>query len=231
MKKCKILILFLVTSLGLNAQDSFDDSNLGAWYMYFWNKDFSESNWGFQGDVQFRNWDYGSDLEQLLLRGGLTYNPADTKSKFTLGYGNITTGEFGEGDNTSSESRIYQEALLPQKIGGRVYLKHRFRYEQRFTDADIIRTRYRYNLFLTVPLNQKTLTKKAIYLALYNELFINGQKDRENGESVEFYDRNRFYAALGYSIKDNVKVQLGWMQQTTNTWSKDQIQLSMHHSF
>lgn len=231
MKKCKILILFLVTSLGLNAQDSFDDSNLGAWYMYFWNKDFSESNWGFQGDVQFRNWDYGSDLEQLLLRGGLTYNPADTKSKFTLGYGNITTGEFGEGDNTSSESRIYQEALLPQKIGGRVYLKHRFRYEQRFTDADIIRTRYRYNLFLTVPLNQKTLTKKAIYLALYNELFINGQKDLENGESVEFYDRNRFYAALGYSIKDNVKVQLGWMQQTTNTWSKDQIQLSMHHSF
>ena len=84
---------------------------------------------------------------------------------------------------------------------------------------------------MTVPLNQKTLTKKAIYLALYNELFINGQKDRENGESVEFYDRNRFYAALGYSIKDNVKVQLGWMQQTTNTWSKDQIQLSMHHSF
>ena len=75
------------------------------------------------------------------------------------------------------------------------------------------------------------LTKKAIYLALYNELFINGQKDLGNGESVEFYDRNRFYAALGYSIKDNVKVQLGWMQQTTDTWSKDQIQLSIHHSF
>ena len=231
MKKCKIFILCLVTGLGLNAQDSFDDSQLGAWYMYFWNKDFSESHWGFQGDVQFRNWDYGSDLEQLLLRGGLTYNPADTKCKFTLGYGNITSGEFGEGDNTSPESRIYQEALLPQKIGGRFYLKHRFRYEQRFTDADIIRTRYRYNLFLTVPLNQKMLTKKAIYLALYNELFINGQKDLGNGESVEFYDRNRFYATLGYSIKDNVKVQLGWMQQTTNTWSKDQIQLSIHHSF
>ena len=231
MKKYRILLLLLVSSLGLDAQDSFDESQVGAWYMYFWNKDFSESNWGFQGDVQFRNWDLGGDLEQLLLRGGVTYTPSEAKSKFTLGYGNITTGEFGEGIQASSESRIYQEALLPQKIGERVYLKHRFRYEQRFTDADIIRTRYRYNLFLTIPLNQKNLSKKAIYLALYNELFVNGQKDIGVGRTVEFYDRNRFYAALGYALKDNVKFQIGWMQQTTNSWSKDQIQISMHHSF
>tara|TARA_B100000795_G_scaffold98967_2_gene72735 strand:+ start:788 stop:988 length:201 start_codon:yes stop_codon:yes gene_type:complete len=66
---------------------------------------------------------------------------------------------------------------------------------------------------------------------LYNELFINGQKDVGVGRTVEFYDRNRFYAALGYALKDNVKFQLGWMQQTINSWSKDQIQISMHHSF
>ena len=45
---------------------------MGAWYMYFFNTTINESLWGIQGDIQFRNWDMGGDLEQLLLRGGLT---------------------------------------------------------------------------------------------------------------------------------------------------------------
>ena len=93
------------------------------------------------------------------------------------------------------------------------------------------RTRYRYNLFLNIPLNQPNLNKNSIYLALYNEIFINGQKDIGNGREVELFDRNRFYAALGYAIKDNLKVQTGFMEQTTNSLSKGQLQLSLHHSF
>ena len=38
--------------------------------------------------------------------------------------------------------------------------------------------------------------KKTLYLALYNELFINGQRDIGNSNSVELFDRNRAYAAL-----------------------------------
>ena len=117
------------------------EDQLGALYMLFWSADLKESNFGFQGDVQYRNWNIGGDLEQLLLRGGLTYTPNNTKAKLTLGYGYILSGAYGESNATSSEHRIYQEALLPQKIGSRVYINHRFRYEQRWLDGQAERGR------------------------------------------------------------------------------------------
>ena len=229
----KILALLIVSNfLFINQiKAQFDEDQLGAWYMYFFSTQFGDSNFGVQGDVQFRNWDLGSDLEQLLLRGGLTYKPENADIKFTLGYGNITTGAFGDDNSTVSESRIYQEALFPTNFADRVFLTHRFRYEQRFVEGQDLRTRYRYNLFMNIPLNQQDLKKGAIYLALYNELFINGQREIGSGKTVEVFDRNRFYAALGYTIKDGLRTQLGVMKQTTNAWSKNQLQLSLHHSF
>ncbi|HSI70823.1 MAG TPA: DUF2490 domain-containing protein [Gillisia sp.] len=207
-----------------------NEDQTGGWYMYFWNTTFKESNFGVQGDVQHRNWNLGGDLEQLLLRGGLTYSPENANIKFTLGYAHISTGEFGESKDIFAENRIYQEALLPQLVGSRFYLTHRFRYEQRWVAEQDLRTRYRYNLFLNVPLNKPTLEKNAVYLALYNELFINGERSIGSGNTVELFDRNRFYTALGYSLKDNLRLQLGYMEQTTDTWSKGQIQVSLHHT-
>lgn len=212
-----------------NAQ--FDEDQLGAWYMYFFSGKMGEGPWGVQGDAQFRNWDLGGDLEQLLLRGGITYSPENANIKFTLGYGNITTGAFGDDNSTVSESRIYQEALFPTVFADRFFLTHRFRYEQRWVEGQDMRTRYRYNLFMNIPLNQPNLKQGAIYLALYNELFINGERSIGSGNTVEIFDRNRFYTAVGYSIKDNLRTQLGVMKQTTNNWSKNQLQWSLHHSF
>ena len=213
------------------AHAQFDEDQLGAWYMYFFSGKMGEGPWGVQGDAQFRNWDLGGDLEQLLLRGGLTYTPKNTNIKFTFGYGNITTGAFGDDNSTVSESRIYQEALFPTIFADRFFLTHRFRYEQRWVEGQDLRTRYRYNLFMNIPLNQPNLNQGAIYLALYNELFINGERSIGSGNTVEIFDRNRFYTAIGYSIKDNLRTQLGIMKQTTNNWSKNQLQWSLHHSF
>ena len=116
------LLLFISSS---PAWSQVDEDQLGAWYMYFFNKRFDDSRWGLQGDLQYRNWDAGGDLEQLLIRGGVTWTPASGDALFTLGYANITSGEPGSSNDTSGEDRIYQEALLPQKIGSRVYLRHR----------------------------------------------------------------------------------------------------------
>jgi hypothetical protein len=150
---------------------------------------------------------------------------------FTLGYAFISSGEFGEGDATTPENRIYQEALLPQKLGNRVYLTHRFRYEQRWVQNQDFRTRYRYNLFINVPINGIELKKNVLYAALYNEIFINGQTDIGDGRMVERFDRNRTYLGLGFGLRDNLRLQAGWMNQTTSQWSKGQTQLSLHHSF
>ena len=204
-----------------------DESQMGAWYMYFFNTSHEKSKIGFQGDVQYRNWNIAGDLEQLLLRGGVTFKPEKANIKFTLGYGNITTGAFGVDNSTINESRIYQEALFPTKIGERFYLNHRLRYEQRFVEEQSLRTRYRYNLFVNVALNQKEMKEKTIYLALYDEIFINGTG--MPGQSI--FDRNRAYIALGYVLKKGMKFQLGIMNQTTNTVNKNQLQLSFHHAF
>lgn len=223
--------IFLLLFLSTPTFSQVNEDKTGGWYMYFWNTTFSESNWGLQGDVQYRNWNLMGDLEQLLVRGGLTYSPNNAAVKFTLGYGHITSGVYGDSSDTSSESRIYQEALLPQKVGSRFFLTHRFRYEQRWVEDQDLRTRFRYNIFLNIPLNQSHLGKNTVYLAFYNELFINGEREIGNNNRVEFFDRNRFYSALGYSVLDNLKVQAGYMQQTTSALSKNQIQLSINHTF
>lgn len=225
-----LLTIFLFTFWNTtNAQ--FEQSKTGAWYMYFFKHQFKNSQFGVQGDIQYRNWNLAGDLEQLLIRSGITYKPKSANVLLTLGYGNITTGQFGDSNDTSVESRIYQEALIPQKLGNRLYLAHRFRYEQRFVENQDFRTRYRYNLFLNIPLNTNALIKNAYYLALYNELFINGQTDIGDNRMVELFDRNRTYLGLGYVLKPSMKFQLGWMNQKTVNWGKGQLQLSFHHSF
>ena len=232
MKKSIFLIIIIISLFFPNKGiTQINEDEIGAWYMYFFNTTFKESAWGVQGDIQCRNWNIAGDLEQLLLRGGITYKPKKADIKLTLGYGNVTTGSYGPHNSTTSESRIYQEALFPVQFGQRFYTNHRFRYEQRFVENQDLRTRYRYNFFLNIPLNNSSMDKKTIYLALYNEIFINGQRNIGDGNTVEIFDRNRFYAALGYLITDKLKIQCGLMNQTTNGWKKNQLQFSVHQKF
>ena len=230
MKKYIIICLVLIFGLAPKGKAQIDEDKMGAWYMYFYNTSSNKGPWGVKGDIQYRNFNSLGDLEQLLLRSGLTYKPQNANIKFTLGYGNITTGTYGDNDSTAQENRIYQEALYPVKFGKRFYTNHRFRYEQRFVENQDYRTRYRYNLFLNIPLNKLTMGKNTLYLALYNELFINGERSIGKNRDVEIFDRNRLYAALGFFVKKHIKIQLGVMNQTTNTTQKNQLQLSLHHN-
>ena len=102
-------------------------------------------------------------------------------------------------------------------------------HEQRFVQNQKFRTRYRYNLFLNIALTNKELVKNTLYLALYNEIFINGQRNIGSGNTVEIFDRNRLYIALGFVFIDRLRLQLGVMNQTTDGWKKNQFQVSLHH--
>ena len=208
-----------------------DESDTGAWYMYMWNTKLEDSNFGFQGDIQHRNWDLGDDLEQLLVRGGLTWSPEESNNTYTLGYAHITSGTFGRSDSKSRESRLYQEALIPQRLGSRVFLSHRFRLEQRKVDGQDYRNRFRYFLALNYPLNQNNLGKGAVYLSLYNEIFVNLEQDIGRNRSVDHFDRNRSYAAIGYNVTDDVRLQFGYMHQETDDWGKGQLQFNLFHRF
>ena len=88
----KRLLLGLVILIPFISKAQVDEDQLGAWYMYFYTAKFKNSQWGLQGDAQYRNWDVGGDLEQLLLRSGVTYTPRNANVLLTFGYANITTG-------------------------------------------------------------------------------------------------------------------------------------------
>lgn len=208
-----------------------DEGQVGAWYMYFWDKKFEDSNWGLQGDLQYRDWEILGDMEQRLLRGGVTYTPDNMNVMFTIGAANVATGEFGDSDDSFNENRIYQEALVPYRIFDWIYLRHRFRSEQRWVDDQDFRTRYRYAIFADIPLNGSDLSPGTFYLSAYNEIFLNGEEDIGNGLQVDTVDRNRFYGGIGYTFRNNLRFQFGYMNQSTDPIDKAQWQFSLHHSF
>jgi hypothetical protein len=213
----------------LRAQ-SFDEDQLGAWYMVFWSTRFDGSQWGLQGDVQYRDWSLLGDQEQLLLRAGLTWTTREGNLTLTGGAAHITTGAFGESDATTGERRLYQEGLLRQTVS-RARIRHRYRSEQRWVDDQDFRTRYRYALFVDLPLNGPDLGKGSVYLALYDEVFLNGETTIAPGREVDRFDRNRLYGGLGYGLTDRLRVQGGYMLQTVASGSKGQLQLSLHTVF
>ncbi|MEO0631614.1 MAG: DUF2490 domain-containing protein, partial [Planctomycetota bacterium] len=134
------LVTAVVSLWGASAQAQVDEDQLGAWYMAFWSASIGDNGWGLQGDFQNRNWDTGGDLEQWLLRSGVTYRPEGSNTLYTFGYANIRTGAFGDSDASFREDRVYQEALISQKPALWLSLRHRFRFEQRWVDGQDFRT-------------------------------------------------------------------------------------------
>jgi hypothetical protein len=160
----------------------------------------------------------------------LTWKPSGGPVQYTFGAAHITSEPFGPRGDATREKRLYQEASIPQRVGRKLFLTHRFRFEQRWVDNQNFRARLRYFFGLNVPLNQDTLGAGATYLAFYNELFVNLNQDIGNNRRVDPFDRNRLYLALGYSLRDNLRIQLGYMHQQTDTIGKGQLQLSFLHS-
>lgn len=223
MKKIILLLAFISFS---NVGFAQQDNDLGAWYIYFGNFRFTESPWAIHGEAQYRNHNTIGDLEQLLLRTGLQYNHKSGNASFLAGYGSITSQVEGDATNSIHENRVYQEVILKQTIG-KVGFMHRFRYEQRWIEIQDFRTRFRYAIFVNVPINSLALGEKGSwYVQGYDELFINGEK---LDDKVEYFDRNRLYLGLGYRVRKNLAFQVGIMQQATDSKSKTYLQFTAFH--
>ena len=220
MKKIdSILIKFVAVFILFSGAHSLtaQESNIGNWLIYIGNKKV-DSKWNIHHEVQYRNYNAIGDLEQLLLRTGIGYNLNENGSNLLLGYGYIHSENYvGQTDMKVSigEHRIFQQLITKQKIG-KVSLQHRYRFEQRFV-ADDIKLRVRYFLGINVPLINLNEGKNPLYLSIYDEIFIN--------TVAEVFDRNRLYGGIGYKINDNLKMELGYMNQFLNGRNRDQINL------
>ncbi|MGV4412900.1 DUF2490 domain-containing protein [Chryseobacterium sp. T1] len=214
--KLKIAIATAFLSfLTLKAQKS----DTGNWLMLFGNEKL-DSKFNLHYEVQYRDYDILSDLNQLLLRTGVGYNLTENNNNILLGYAYVHSHNYDADQNIKQldEHRIFQQFTTKQKIG-RVNLNHRYRIEERFLEPKT-EVRFRYQLGINIPINNSTLVKNTWYANVYNEIFINAKKDA--------FDRNRLYGAIGYVINDNIRVEGGFMNQTVTGKSRNQLQIGFY---
>ena len=191
------------------------ESELGNWYLLFGNKKIKNKfNW--HHELQYRNYNFVGDLEQLLLRTGIGMKVADN-SNLLLGYGFIRSENYNSASEKSvvNEHRIYQQFISKQNIG-QTRIQHRYRFEQRWT-PDLFRLRLRYFLGINIPLWKDETTPKEVYFSIYNEIFLNTKAD--------VFDRNRLYGGLGYRLNDKLRFELGYMNQFLNGGNRDQLNM------
>ncbi|MBW1295901.1 DUF2490 domain-containing protein [Aquimarina litoralis] len=215
MKKTILVIALLATVIQANAQNTGEDE-LGAWYMYFGTNRITDKL-SIHSEAQFRFYEIANTFNQLLLRTGLNYHLTDNAIA-TIGYGYINTdGTFADipGEENSNEHRIFEQFILKNKVG-KVAFEHRYRLEQRFISTqadDFTEHRARYRLQLTYPFNDKW------FLNVYDEVFINLQEP--------IFGQNRLYGAIGYNVKSNFSIQVGYLKNHFTGINFDRLQLGI----
>jgi hypothetical protein len=213
--KMKKILLICIVIIPLTSHSQ--ESNLGNWWIYFGNMKV-KSDWNWHNEVQYRNYNIAGDLEQLLIRTGIGYNLTENNNNVLIGYGYILSQNYVDGSDDKvsvNESRIYEQFITRQDIGI-VSVQHRYRFEQRFIESDF-KMRFRYFLALNIPLNNKELIDRTVYISAYNEIFLNA--------SGNIFDRDRLYGGVGYRFSKTVKVELGYMNQFFSNGSSDQINM------
>ena len=192
-------------------------SDIGNWFIYFGNQKINQK-WNWHNEIQYRNYNFIGDTNQLIFRTGIGYNLTENNNNILLGYGFITTQKYLPNSDEkvdTNEHRIYQQFITKQNFG-RALLQHRYRIEERFISDDF-KLRFRYLLGINIPVNKRTLDKNAVYFSTYNEVFINAESP--------LFDQNRLYGALGFVINKNFKVEAGYMIQTFEKSNRNQFQI------
>ena len=215
-KKCIRLIIITIT-LTLCSTVYSQKSDVGNWFIYFGNQSINKKvNWW--NEVQYRNYNFAGDLQQLLLRTGIGYNLTENNNNVLLGYAYIKSQNYVVNTDdkiATNEHRIYQQLITKQSFG-RIFIQHRYRVEERFLKDDF-KMRFRYFLSLNIPITKKTMAENAIYLSAYNEIFINKKNPA--------FDRDRIYGGLGYVINKNFKIEVGFMSQVLEKTNRNQFQI------
>ncbi|MGY6559891.1 MAG: DUF2490 domain-containing protein [Nitritalea sp.] len=201
----------------------------GNWLIYFGNQNFGNNKWVFHNEIQYRNYNFVGNTEQLLIRTGIGRYLTENNNILSAGYAFIHTRPLGEldgildvvEDRAFDEHRLWQQFWSRQNVG-RLVLIHRYRFEQRFFGDDDFRMRWRYFLGANFPLNKNRMGEDTWYLSAYNEIFLNSNQE----DNPAIFDRNRLYGAIGYQTSPRLRFEVGFMRQSTNNplFTRNQLQ-------
>lgn len=193
-------------------------------------------------EYQFRRLEFIKSWQQSLTRIGIDYY-LNNSTSFTLGYGWIVTFPYGEQPiiNRFNEHRIWQQLNLKSSIESKnriLEIYHRYRLEQRFLENYYInssqelvkgetsfRQRIRYRAMLLIPLNNKTLIDKTLFLNVNDEVFLGFGE----GIGKNILDQNRFNVSMGWKFDNNFNIQVGYMNQFIV--KSDGVKIERNHTF
>jgi hypothetical protein len=211
-----ILLLFIFSNYSnqsAKAQNIETYGKTNVWFLLLTHYKFND-NWSVGNEVHMRFDDGLRDKQQLLIRPFINY----TKSKktiYTAGYTYINTYPYSKYPlkSNQAENNIWEQITLNHQ-SGKFSFSHRYRLEQRFISVyDTIakeynykdtkfQNRFRYRITVRYDINDK------MFLNFFDELWV-GSKN----EVVQVaYDRNWFYAGLGYRITP--KIRYKWLIYT-----------------
>jgi len=201
------------------------DPNTNLWVSHWGDHRFSD-RWSFHTEAHWRRADIGGNWQQLLLRPAINYHLND-QVLFTLGYSyyqNYGSGEYPIAFN-NWEHHLYQQAQLNGQTIGRVKVTHRFRMEERFIavmkasnegpergvlDTYTYQSRFRYRVWVTLPLCHDRVEPGVFSANLYDEVFLNfGDSQR-----LDHINQNRISLLIGYQVSKPFSILAGYLYQT-----------------
>ena len=162
-------------------------------------------NWSMFGEAQLRSTSFFQNFHYYEYKGGGTFH-VDKNFSVALAAGRYTT--FQQGGNflepeVNDEFRLWQQLVVSEYLE-RIRIEHRYRLEQRWTSTGF-RTRYRFRVNVTVPLNQRKLEPGVWYVSAGNEVFLT---DRPT-----YFERNRFTLAIGQQVTRQLTCYAGYVYQ------------------
>ena len=160
------------------------------------------------------------------LKAGGSYD-IDPNFTVTIAGGHYATSDYLDLDAPplNTEKRLWEQLSLTQ-YSNRLKLEHRYRIEQRWfnfrDDSTGFRQRFRYRLNAFLPLNNTTVSAGTVFLAAYNEIFLNPKGP--------VFERNRLYGGIGYQVNAHIAVQLGYVNQANYNYTARQGQFVLQNT-
>jgi hypothetical protein len=213
MNKALLIAGSVITLLITNSQSALGQTSPQRWGSWFVGTlqlpGHPVKKWGGFVEAQARMDGVFHDYFYNELKGGLSY---DLDKNFTamLAAGRYATSDHRapEDGPLNVEKRLWLQLVHSQYLD-RIKIEHRYRAEQRWFshrgDSSTTSNRIRYRLYAFLPLNARKIMAKTVFLAVYDEIFINPKGP--------VFERNRLYGGVGYQFNNHLTMQVGWVNQ------------------
>jgi hypothetical protein len=184
---------------------------------FFYNSDHAvTSKWSLHFDGSWRQMN-SALWNQWVVRPGVNYQlTRSIQLSAAYGYFNSHPNGLASTTGAAPEHRLQQQILMGQPVG-KLLLRHRYRFDQRFLGSGHasnrdrtwnLQHRTRYMVRTDIPLKKGKDERAAVYLGLYNEFFL---RFGYAGQSA--FDQNRIYAGIGLRPSRTFGIETGVFNQ------------------